>query len=158
MKRMVLRKLDAVLRKEAEAIRDRNGFSRLLHERCMDTLRRRGLHGAAEEPERARRLWRLAVPLGVAAAAALAAWLILHPPQTPQTPVPEMVQIQPTPVLPSPIGREIQGPARATSDSLEERKYAYLDRDAQRLLTFLANQLPDFNSGSDTGKSPEGPR
>jgi hypothetical protein len=159
MKRVVLKELDAALRQEAKAIRGHNGFSRLVHERCMEALRQKGLPAAGDERADPYRLWRIAVPVGVAAAVAVAAWMSLQGPPTEPAAPQKIAGEHPTaPVLPVPIGPQIQGPAQATNDSLEERKYAYLDRDAQHLLTFLADQLPDFGSAADSPKAPESPR
>jgi hypothetical protein len=150
MNRNAPKAVDHQLENEARNIRRQNGFSPLLHERCMDALRRHGLPAdTASLPHRPTTLWRFALPLGIAAAAAFATWLFLHTPTTPSTPQPEIVQTAPLPSLPENLTHPLTPAldpdlAASTSDSLEQRKYAYLDRDAQRLFTFVANQFPDF--------------
>jgi hypothetical protein len=146
MKNIRLVDVDVRLREEGRTIRARDDFSRLLHERCMATLRREGLTGTGAVPGRRYVGWRAAVGIGVAAAVALGAWMMMRVPVTPESPEPLIV----TPVKPEAPGNEdwqagspIALPAATV---LDERKYAYLDRDAKRLLIFVADQFPEFPS------------
>jgi len=144
MKRMPQDAVERRLMEEARSLRERDGFSPDLHAHMMESLRRRGLGDAADPPSRHPWFWRAAVPLGVAAAVALAMWLIVRPSDVSHPPqdavaggkVPEL----PAQLVPS-IDAQVAAP---TVRTLEEGKYAYLDRDARKLMLFVADQLPDF--------------
>jgi len=138
MKRFEMTALDSALQREARQIRQKNGFSLVLHQRLMQALRAGGL--PAETPETHRRHWsyRIGIPLGLAAAVALGAWLIVRTPEPAIVPKQQMVYDTVPNIPANPI---VVAPK---TTALEERKYAYLDRDAQRLLMFVADQLPDL--------------
>jgi hypothetical protein len=155
MKGIRLEDVDVQLRKERRVLRAQDDFSRLLHERCMAALRREGLTGAGAVPGEPFQWWRAAAGIGVAAALALGAWLIMRAPETPETPGPRIV----TPVEPKvPAIEEWQSSpiALPATTVLDERKYAYLDRDAKRLLLFVADQFPEFPSGATTNGTGNG--
>jgi hypothetical protein len=144
MKAIRLEDVEARLRAEARTIRARDGFSRLLHERCMAALRREGLRGAQAAPARRFGWRRLAVGVGVAAAVAIGAWLMVRTPATPEAPETPMANSG-APGIPENLGTGIDPQVTlSTAGALDERKYAYLDRDAMRLLVFVADQLPEF--------------
>jgi hypothetical protein len=79
--------------------------------------------------------------------------------RAPDMPVgPPQELVAPMPALPRNLGPALGVPmAGPTSDALEERKYAYLDRDAERLLVFVADQVPDFSAGLAPKGPAEGP-
>jgi hypothetical protein len=137
------------LRAEADSLRQVNGFSPLLHQRIMTALRQQGLSGMPVQPEKPR-LWRYVGPIAVAAAVGLAAWITFQPATTdpgsklvnnPPAKTPELITPR-SPVVP-PVPQVTFAASMAPSTSaLEKRKYAYLDRDARKLFSFVANQLP----------------
>jgi hypothetical protein len=133
--------VEARLCAEARDIRARAGFSRLLHERCMAALRREGLQGAQTLPMRRRAIGRVAAAAGVAAAAAVGIWLVVRAPEMPEAPAPTVAG-DILPAIPRDASPAVD--AQAASGMFEERKYAYLDRDAKKLLAFVANQFPEF--------------
>jgi hypothetical protein len=138
MKRAVRMRLEETLRSESR--RALPAFSPALHQRVMGALRTQGLpHEAPRTTTRPRSLWRIGIPLALAAGLALAAWIILRP-APPAAPKDTLV-IAPTP--PSIKLPDLQ-PAASPDDILASRKYAYLDRDAKKLWTFVADQLPDL--------------
>jgi hypothetical protein len=151
MKEIRLQDVEARLRAEARGVRARDGFSRLLHERCMAALRREGLKGAEALPTRRWAVGRVAAAAGVAAAVALGIWLVARAPEMPVTPTPTIANGG-VPAIPGNIGPGID--TQATAGAFDERKYAYLDRDAKRLLVFVADQFPKFPS--DTGNKGPG--
>jgi hypothetical protein len=145
MKRIAKDAVERRLADEARSIRAMDGFSTALHEHIMESLRRQGLSGAEAPPSRNPWYWRAAVPLGLAAAVALGAWLILRTPdmrdQPPQAVVETNVPPLPAHMLPG-IDTKVTAP---TTSALDAGKYAYLDRDAHKLFIFVADQLPDFS-------------
>ena len=146
MKDIRLVDVDLRLREEGRALGARDDFSPLVHERCMATLRREGLSGAGALPGRHNVGWRAVVGIGVAAAVALGAWLMMRVPVTPESPEPQIVMPVKADVPGNgdwQVGSPIALPAATV---LDERKYAYLDRDAKRLLIFVADQFPEFPS------------
>ncbi len=151
MKEIRMQDVEARLRAEARGIWARDGFSRLVHERCMAALRREGLRSAETPPTRRWTAGRLAASAGVAAAVILGIWLIIQAPEMPAPP-PPTVAGGGMPASPGSVGPGID--AQATVGVLDERKFAYLDRDAKKLLVFVADQFPDFPS--DTGNKGRG--
>jgi hypothetical protein len=148
MTRKDQQRVDSRLREEAKHARDEMTFSPLLHQRLMTALHQHGL--AAEELPLRRYpwLWRVGLPLAAAAVVALATWLLLRPATEkpasrivenphPPTPAPSVL---PVPEIPG--GTASQDLAEFTTQALDRGKFAYLDRDAERLLTFVARQLP----------------
>ena len=145
MKRMDMEAVERRLTDEARQIRGLNGFSPALHQRIMESLRRRGLGVSDAAAARNPWLWRAALPLGLAAAVALGAWLIVRAPDQPIKAPTNMANNNDVPPLPRNLVPVLDSRVAApTTSALEERKYAYLDRDAQRLLLFVADQIPDF--------------
>jgi hypothetical protein len=150
MTRKDQQRVDSRLREEARHARDDMTFSPLLHQRLMTALHDHGL--AAEELPLRRYpwLWRVSLPLAIAAVVALATWLLLQPAAeksaprkvenpSPQTPVQSILAI---PEIPG--GSAPQDLTQATTNALDRGKFAYLDRDAEKLLTFVARQLPSL--------------
>ena len=143
---------DALARKlKAQGLAQTPEFSPLLHERVMAGLR--ALESAQAHEDSAGRSWRVVrVGLGFAAAAAIgvAAWVALKPSTLPEQRAPEIVQNQDVapPTLVTPVQQLLGG-----AKTLEEGKYGYLDRDAQRLAIFVADQLPTFGAGSGNGNA-----
>jgi hypothetical protein len=135
--------VDLRLREEARVLRNTIAYSPLLHERIMDSLRRTGLDADAGAAARRFSWWRVALPAGIAAAVAVATWIALRPaaPNPPQQIVRQPVPTQPAPIPEAPASLT---PADIATNTLERGKYAYLDRDANRLFTFVANQIPSF--------------
>ena len=153
MKEIRAQDVEARLLAEARGIRARDGFSRLLHERCMAALRREGLKRAEAMPPQRWTVWRVAAAAGMAAVVALGVWLVVRAPEMPVAPAPSIVG-DGVPAIPGNISPGID--AQATAGALDERKYAYLDRDAKRLLVFVADQFPEFpadngNKGTENG-------
>ena len=138
MKRAQLEKLQSALQEDAR--RNTPAFSSPLHQRILDALRNEGLPQPAPRAQHApawrSRAWRIGIPLAMAAGLAVAAWIILKP--APTTPSKPMVERPTVPPIEIPEIRT----AAVPDDSLEAGKYAYLDRDAQKLWIFVANQLP----------------
>jgi hypothetical protein len=133
------------LQEEARTLRTQTSFSPLLHARIISSLHNSDL--ALDAPFAPRRhtatYWRLAIPAGIAAALAVGTWLALRPTHHPNFPAPKITsQTQSAPIIPTPQ------PAPTSTDiattTLERGKYAYLDRDANRLFTFVADQIPSF--------------
>lgn len=146
MKRDVMQDVESRLRAEAKMMREKDGFSPLLHERIMAKLRAEGLRAVPITPEPGVSWWRYAGPVAAAAGVALAAWLILRPAAVEPAPRPvaggsEHIMVN------MPQIAVTQRPLDATTSALEERKYAYLDRDARKLLVFVADQLPSLPEG-----------
>ena len=142
MKRNLVQDVDTHLRHEARLLRQKDGFSPLLHQRIMTKLRQEGLAATPVTPELGLSWWRIAMPLAVAAALALAAWIVLRP--TPAEPAPNPIANDPHGTLNLPQITVSPQRLDATTSALEERKYAYLDRDAKKLLAFVADQLPSL--------------
>jgi hypothetical protein len=139
MKRADVDRLEQMLREEGR--RDTPAFSIPLHERTLVALRTQGLPQPAARP--ATRggawMWKVGLPVATAAALAVVAWIVLH--QAPPKPAPSIVVDRPTapqiviPDLPaSPVA----------DDQLNDARFAYLDRDAMKFWTFLADQLPQL--------------
>ena len=84
------------------------------------------------------------VPVGIAAAVGVAVWMGLPATeQTGGTGGKKLVAVVSKPVekvVPVVAGGGMNGAAAA----LERGKYAYLDRDANRLFMFVADQIPNF--------------
>jgi hypothetical protein len=139
--------LDAVenrLLEEARELRGGTAFSPLLHEKIMASLRQSGLAPSAAPPRReAARFWRIAVPGAIAAAIAIATWMALRPPQAqPAQVITVASRPGPMPEIPLP---QLNSPSTdVATAALERGQFAYLDRDANRLFTFVADQIPSF--------------
>jgi hypothetical protein len=120
-------------------------FSPLLHERIMSALRRHGLSPEKLTPPTQAWFRRAAIPLGIAAALAVAAGLFWPPASNPPPEVLAVRTTQPTLVLPpeSPAAPEPDDLALA-ANTLSRGKYAYLDRDAEKLFRFVTSQLPSL--------------
>ena len=145
MKRTLKDAVERRLTEEARSISDLDGFSTALHERIMESLRRRGLGDTEAAPSRNPWYWRAAVPLGLAAAVALGVWLNLRTPDQRDQPQTAIVETN-IPTLPAHILPGLDPKvATPTTNALEAGKYAYLDRDAHKLIIFVADQLPDFS-------------
>jgi hypothetical protein len=131
--------LGARLREEAMAAGP--AFSPELHGRIVGTLRARGMAeraGAGDAPAGWPGL-RIGVSLAAAAAVALVAWMGIH-----STPSGGRVE-GPRPGIPDLVPHELVAPMRdAFAPSGWEGKYGYLDKDARRLATFVADQIPSF--------------
>jgi hypothetical protein len=144
MKEIRLEDVEMRLRAEARGIRARDGFSRLLHERCMAALRREGLRGAEAMLARHWSVGRVAAAAGVAAAVAVGMWLVVRTPERPETPG-QQIAIPAKSQVPENIVSGIdRNMTESTTGALAERKYAYLDRDARKLFVFVADQFPEF--------------
>ena len=131
--------LDQRLRQEAQSLRQMDGFSPLLHERIMSALRRQGLSGSPVHLERGGSAWRtVGITAAAAAVIAVMAFIVFKSahPDAPNPP-PQVVINPPTPQVAAPR----LDPA---SSAIEQRKFAYLDRDANRLFTFVSKQIPTF--------------
>ena len=139
MKRVNNQFLEQSLRNEAQRIRAHSpSFSQELHDRMINALRTAGLPQESEEnPSHRWSIWRIAAPLGLAAAVALGAWLLIKAPAPPPAPAPELA-------IPSVPKIELQNRVAPAEAALDQQKYAYLDRDAQNLVIFIADQLPQF--------------
>ena len=138
MKRAVLGQLEAALR--ADGRRDPPAFSLPLHRRIMEALGRQGLPREAPRAAGSSRRWvigRIGMTLALAAGVAVAAWIVFKPAPSPRSPVKEQVALPklPVPVLPA---------APAPDATIEQAKYAYLDRDARKLWMFVADQIPEL--------------
>src|SRR4051812_5804572 len=133
MTRKDLNMLDKRLRETAKQERTGANFSPLLHERFMGALRREGLAAETLRPENRRWIWRIAVPVGIAAAVGALVWLLQPGPEKPTQPI----AIDPLPMkapLPAPPSLSMpQDINLAANDALNRGKYAYLDRDVQKL-------------------------
>ena len=137
-----------------EAHQTRPPFSPLLHERIMTALRASTCadpsqlpidKSTIESPNR-RINWRIVIPLAAAAALALATWHSLRPAPTPEDGPPQPIAVQNLPSLPT-VPTDLLDPVRQltpSADTLDQAKFAYLDRDARRLALFVADQLPTF--------------
>ena len=149
MKRLASDLLDRRLRAEAKSLREMDGFSPLLHERIMASLRREGLASTPARPERTWTAWRFtAWAAAVAAALVVMAWIVFRSASNePLPPRPPIVK------NPAPTPKTVT-PVDYAANALDQRKYAYLDRDANRLLTFVAKQLPTFPAPPNTTNTP----
>jgi hypothetical protein len=75
---------------------------------------------------------------------AVGTWLMVRTPETPVEPGPPIATARGT-EIPGDLVPVIQPRVPdSTTGMLVERKYAYLDRDARRLLIFVADQFPEF--------------
>ncbi len=143
MKRIEDKEWERRLREEASL--ERPAFSMPLHEKVMGALRAEGLRTEEEKPD-GRWKWRIALPAGLAAAAALGVWVLVHSGNRPADNTGRIVK-DPVPAVPEivePVRAHLGSPA---AEALEEGKYAYLDRDAERLVVFVARQIPTFPTG-----------
>ncbi len=138
--------VDSRLREEARGLRHGTDFSPLLHEKIMAALRESGLAPTAPMPRRdSPRFWRIAIPAGIAAAVAFGTWIALRSPQTPPAPTPKIASRPTPPQLPAiPLPQSNPLSTDVASAALERGQFAYLDRDANRLFTFVADQIPSF--------------
>ena len=106
-----------------------------------------GQCGIEASPERVRKNWvlRIGVPLGIAAGLAIAAgtWMHERRPAGPAAPV--KVAVNPGA---GGDGDELAVPTESPDETLEKGRYAYLDKDAQRFVSFVADQVPRFPGGA----------
>src|SRR5436190_13750526 len=134
MTRKDLNMLDKRLRETAQQERTGANFSPLLHERLMGALRREGLAAETLQPETRHWIWRVAVPVGIAAAVSALVWLLQPAPEKPSQPMAIDLPTVKSP-LPMPTPPSLSMPQDvnlAANDALNRGKYAYLDRDAQK--------------------------
>jgi hypothetical protein len=122
------------------------GFSRLLHERVMRGLAECGMEVS---PERRRGNWRLKVlvPVGLAAGMAIAAgmWVEMHPGAGTSHPAVVVNKGGPLEMPNIPEVEEAIAPAGAEDgETLEQARYASLNKDAEKLVSFVADQVPSF--------------
>ena len=132
--------LERMLR--ADGRRDTPAFSIPLHQRSLEALRQAGLPQRAARPASRSGVGSLflkvGLPLAAAAAIAVVAWIALN--QPPVTPAPR----ERTPVAMPPLPN-LQNPVtRSPEADVNDARFAYLDRDAMKFWTFLANQLPEL--------------
>lgn len=127
------------LREDAAA--DSPAFSPLLHERIMQRVR-----SAARLPAEPRRTLPMPWLLGLAAAAAVALAIglpaLLRPSKPPTQPPP--VAATPVNPLPSPaaiVETQVAPIYQQLAVAMDERKLAYLDRDARELTDFVKGRL-----------------
>ncbi|HVT79738.1 MAG TPA: hypothetical protein VHM90_03700, partial [Phycisphaerae bacterium] len=126
MKRFSTADVNRRLQDEARALRLRPQYSPLVHQRMMAALQQRGLpaESSYKGPE-SLRLWKIGIPLGIAAALAAAAWISLQPREHAQ-PAPKIAD-NPPPPQPTTIAR--QSPPDSTdiaTATLDRGKFAYL--------------------------------
>ncbi|MFI5381695.1 MAG: hypothetical protein ACHRHE_20555 [Tepidisphaerales bacterium] len=125
------------LREEAAA--DSPAFSPLLHERIMQRVR-----SAARLPAERRRSLPLPWVFGLAAAAAFAlaiglpTWLR---PSKPSVRTPRLVKVDPLPSPANIVDTRVTPMYEQLASAMDERKLAYLDRDARELTDFVKGRL-----------------
>ena len=130
---------DLARRLRDEAAVDSPAFSPILHERIMQRVR-----SATRLPAEPRRTLRLPWILGLAAAAAIALALglpaLLRPSRPPAQP-PVVIHVD---ALPSPaniVDTHVTPMYQQFASAMDDRKLAYLDRDAQELTDFVKGRL-----------------
>jgi len=131
-----------------EGKRSGPAFSRLLHERVMKALGECGME-ATPERRRGNWVWKVSVPVGLAAALAIAAgtWSVLHNAKGPEKQ--QSVADNGLLVIPDDVDDVIGQPTGTAADedeSLDQAQYASLNRDARKLVSFVADQVPSFTS------------
>ena len=156
-------RLKAQLR--AEALASTPAFSDDLHQRTLAVLRANGLKGLDTETLRANRYrlrttLKIAAPLAAAAAVVIALWINLKP--AADTPTQQITNNDPY-LLPDPTPSDLVNTVAEnldlpTADTLEQAKYGYLDKDAQRLASFVVDQLPTFGLTTDAPQTPPSPQ
>jgi hypothetical protein len=119
------------LRDEAE--RETPEFSDELHTRVMAAVRREKVRAAGSLS--LRRLLVVPVGAGLAVLVSVVVWMVQ--PSSPPVPSP-LVELPTVPALDEVI-RETTGPVRQT---LQDARFAYLDRDGKRLAKFLWRSIP----------------
>ncbi len=140
---------DLAKRLREEAAADAPAFSPLLHERIMQRVR-----SAARLPAEPRGNLRMPWVLGLAAAAAIALAIglpaFLRPSKPPIRPISPIVKVDPLPSPASIVDSHVAPMYQQIAGAMDERKLAYLDRDARELTDFVKGQL----SLAMVGKSP----
>ena len=136
--------LESTLRQEARTMHHDTKFSPILHERIMAALRREGLSAQPLAKEPSGILWRICLATAAAAAIAIVAWIALRS-TSDEKPAPKNIvqKISPIPGIPQ-APQVVARPVDSTTAALDKGKYAYLDRDAQKLVSFVTNQFPSF--------------
>ena len=135
--------VDRRLKDESRILRIRPQYSPLLHQRILSALQEGGLPVDASQPRRRVTVWRIGVPVGIAAAIAVATWIALQPPPVAQ-PAPGFAGSKPTPQPKVAVSQPVPDTTDVATAALDKGKFAYLDRDASRLFTFVADQIPSL--------------
>jgi hypothetical protein len=129
---------DLARRLREEAAAESPCFSPLLHERIMQRVR-----SATRLPAEQRRNLRMPWVLGLAAAAAIALAVglpaLLRPPKLIQPP--KVTKIDPLPSPANIVDTRVAPVYQRLASAMDERKLAYLDRDAQELTDFVRGRL-----------------
>lgn len=118
-----------------------SGFSPELHGRVMEALRAKGLEMPGGEEDAGGR-WRIAGRVGgllaAAAAVGVVVWIVLRPGPPARVERPQVVEVPSVmPEVIEPMRARMARPA-----AWEEARYGYLDKDARRLMVFVASQIP----------------